>query len=94
LFLNFSGTRLNDPQFIRLNHAIICFKKFDANLSGKISTSDFERLVAMLQENQLVGKVSIIRVIGMIDSASEGFIHYNGYVKWINSVSFFVVTFF
>lgn len=77
--------KLNDPGFVRKNHAILCFKKLDPNLTGTISRAAFEVLFAMLLQNELIGsKSNLASALARLDSEGEDKIQYSAFLNWIS----------
>lgn len=83
-----SSVKLNDPGFMRKNHAILCFKKLDASLTGRIDRAAFQVLFAMLLQNELIGsKSNLNSALARLDPEGEDKIEYGAFLNWISLVS-------
>lgn len=72
---------------MRKNHAILCFKKLDADLTGRIDRAAFEVLFAMLLQNEIIGsKSNLSSALARLDPEGEDKIQYSAFLNWISLV--------
>jgi Ca2+-binding EF-hand superfamily protein len=80
-FRHLGGDALN-----RLTQAAAYFKYFDRDLTGSLSTGEFQALFADLQKNALVAQgASVADTLRVLDADKSGTVSFNEFMLWMDN---------